>query len=71
MESFAFPDQIISICTRVLQKYSKLTGNTWILPLRFGLVLKEECMNQKAKPHKQSLMVEGVEGSVQSQGLNV
>ena len=34
------------------------TGITLILSLRFELALKEKCMNQKAKPHKQSLVVE-------------
>ena len=33
-----------------------------VLPLRFELVLKEKCMNQKAKPHKQSLVVGGQNG---------
>ena len=40
------------------------TEITWIHPLHFELVLKEKCMNQKAKPHKQSLVAEGQDGVV-------
>ena len=38
-------------------------GTFWRrLPLGFELVLKEKCMNQKAKPHKQSLVEGGQNG---------
>ena len=74
MESFAFPDKINSISTEIPQKCSKLyffsleSGITKTLPLRFGLVLKEKRMNQKTKPHKQSLVV-GDQNGIRVLGL--
>ena len=66
VESFAFPAKINSISTEIPQKNSKLyyfslESLERILP-RFELILKEKCMNQKAKPHKQSLVVGGQNG---------
>ena len=56
MESFAFPAKIISISTEILRKCSKLyffsLESLEYSFLCFGLVLKEKCINQKAKPHQ-------------------
>ena len=63
MENFAFPAKINSISTEIPQKCSKLYYfSLESLPLCFGLVLKDKCMNQKAKPHKRSLTVGGQNG---------
>ena len=62
MESFAFPAKINSISTEILRKCSKLyffsLESLEYSFLCFGLVLKEKCINQKAKPHKPSSVVE-------------
>jgi len=58
MESFAFPDKINLISTKITLKCSKLFFSLESFdPLHFGLVLKGKHMKQKAKPHKQSLVV--------------
>ena len=66
MESVAFPDKINLKSTEILRKCSKLyffsLESLEYSFLCFGLVLKEKCMNQKAKPHKQSLVVGGQNG---------
>ena len=73
MKSFAFPAKINSISAEILRKGSKL----YFLSLEsleysflcFGLVLKEKCINQKAKPHKPSLVV-GLQNGIWVLGLS-
>ena len=66
MESFAFPAKTQFNkhwdSAKVQQVVLLFTGITWILPLRSGLVLKEKCMNKKARPQKHSLVVVGHNG---------
>ena len=60
MESFAFPDKIDSISTEIPPKCSKfifISLDSLEYFLHFGLVLNGKCLNQKVKPHKQSLVV--------------
>ena len=73
MESFAFPAKINSISTEILRKCSKLyffsLESLEYSFLCFGLVLKEKCINQKAKPHKPSLVV-GLQNGIWVLGLS-
>ena len=73
MESFAFPAKINSISTEILRKCSKLyffsLESLEFSFLCFGLVLKEKCINQKAKPHKPSLVV-GLQNGIWVLGLS-
>ena len=73
MESFAFPAKINSISTEILRKCSKLyffsLESLEYSFLCFGLVLKEKCINQKAKPHKPSSVV-GLQNGIWVFGLS-
>ena len=73
MESFAFPAKINSISTEILRKCSKLyffsLESLEYSFLCFGLVLKEKCINQKAKPHKPSSVV-GLQNGIWVLGLS-
>ena len=65
LESFTFSDKIILISTEVLQKYSKFYFfSLYVL----DWYSKGICMNQKAEPHKQSLVV-GDQNGIQVLGL--
>ena len=66
MESFAFPAKNNSISTEIPQKCSKLYYFS-LESLEYSLNL-EKCMNQKAKPHKQSL-VEGGQNGIRVLGI--
>ena len=72
-ESFAFPARINSISTEILRKCSKLyffsLESLEYSFLCFGLVLKEKCINQKAKPHKPSSVV-GLQNGIWVLGLS-
>ena len=73
MESFAFLAKINSISTEIPQKCSKLYYFS-LESLEYSLyvlnwyVLKEKWMNQKAKPHKQSL-AEGGQNAIRVLGI--
>ena len=73
MESFAFRDRINLIITDIKQKCSKLyffsLESLEYSFLCFGLVLKEKCINQKAKPHKPSSVV-GLQNGIWVLGLS-